>query len=49
MTLASPTAHVPVRCASAILVKSHRAAALSQMPCVAYHSGVQPLQGCFET
>ena len=33
MTLGSPTAHVPVRCASAILRRSHRAAAWSQMPC----------------
>ena len=33
MTLGSPTAHVPVRCASAILRRSQRAAAWSQMPC----------------
>jgi hypothetical protein len=33
MTLGSLTAQVPVRCASAIFRRSHRAAALSQMPC----------------
>jgi len=44
MTLGSPTAHVPVRCASATLVRSHRAAALSQMPCAPITSGMELLQ-----